>query len=494
MALTNLAQIKGGLQLRTDVNALQTSYDGAKVTTTVVKTAAKGENAAVNYNANELLGVLKASVDSITGTGGSGTSLSTLDTAIKALQDKTIKDVVKYTFSAAYTAPATGTAASVDDYAVNASTLTTTTVPGFDNTVALKVYNVDNTSVLDATGAQLTFTPSTGKFSGVPSVLDVSASKAKTDGTMVYAPLNKTFSFKVFPVGTWKFSELPTDAMLDNDEMQLIAYDQAINKIVVELASDKDLMDSIKALVGTTAVQTQITTITDALKAKLQTNIDKKVDKDAIVKAVSTDSTTASDTNVPSDKAVGTYVTNSIDTVKNTLSTVDTNLAERISAVEKMVAPIDEKFAIDATATAAAPKTTFALTQKPNDVLVKAIINHMVYVEGEDFTVARDTKTVTWTLTAAHQGFDITNDLTDAVRFTYQTGEAVANTSTVTILHQDAIPTTGTFKVGDMVYRTTPVSTKNVGWICSAAGTPGTWMEFGVTDFAHTIYVTESGS
>lgn len=43
-----------------------------------------------------------------------------------------------------------------------------------------------------------------------------------------------------------------------------------------------------------------------------------------------------------------------------------------------------------------------------------------------------------------------------------------------------------------MVYKTSPVTGGNIGWVCTEAGTPGTWMEIGVADFAHTIYVTET--
>ena len=42
-----------------------------------------------------------------------------------------------------------------------------------------------------------------------------------------------------------------------------------------------------------------------------------------------------------------------------------------------------------------------------------------------------------------------------------------------------AAPTTGTWVLGDMVYNTAPTSGGYVGWICTAAGTPGTWRTFG---------------
>jgi len=46
-----------------------------------------------------------------------------------------------------------------------------------------------------------------------------------------------------------------------------------------------------------------------------------------------------------------------------------------------------------------------------------------------------------------------------------------------TIKFGTAAPTTGTYKVGDIVINTTPVSGSAFAWSCSAAGTPGTWIE-----------------
>jgi hypothetical protein len=40
-------------------------------------------------------------------------------------------------------------------------------------------------------------------------------------------------------------------------------------------------------------------------------------------------------------------------------------------------------------------------------------------------------------------------------------------------------PTTGTWVVGDIVYNSAPTAGGFVGWICTTAGTPGTWKTFG---------------
>jgi hypothetical protein len=43
-----------------------------------------------------------------------------------------------------------------------------------------------------------------------------------------------------------------------------------------------------------------------------------------------------------------------------------------------------------------------------------------------------------------------------------------------------AAPVSGAHIVGDIVYSTTPAATGYIGWVCTVAGTPGTWQLFGV--------------
>ena len=42
-----------------------------------------------------------------------------------------------------------------------------------------------------------------------------------------------------------------------------------------------------------------------------------------------------------------------------------------------------------------------------------------------------------------------------------------------------ASPTNGTFVLGDIVYSRTPAASGNIGWVCTVAGSPGTWKTFG---------------
>lgn len=46
-----------------------------------------------------------------------------------------------------------------------------------------------------------------------------------------------------------------------------------------------------------------------------------------------------------------------------------------------------------------------------------------------------------------------------------------------TVKFGSAAPTTGTYKVGDIVINNTPVAGAAFAWSCSVAGTPGTWIE-----------------
>lgn len=43
-----------------------------------------------------------------------------------------------------------------------------------------------------------------------------------------------------------------------------------------------------------------------------------------------------------------------------------------------------------------------------------------------------------------------------------------------------AAPVSGTYEVGDIVYNSAPTSGGYIGWVCTVAGTPGTWNTFGL--------------
>ena len=47
-----------------------------------------------------------------------------------------------------------------------------------------------------------------------------------------------------------------------------------------------------------------------------------------------------------------------------------------------------------------------------------------------------------------------------------------------------AAPTTGTWADGDICFMTAPTATGVPGWVCTTAGSPGTWTEMTVLDHA----------
>jgi hypothetical protein len=67
----------------------------------------------------------------------------------------------------------------------------------------------------------------------------------------------------------------------------------------------------------------------------------------------------------------------------------------------------------------------------------------------------------------------------------FQNGYAVKNSGTaysssLVRLLGTAAPVSGTYQQGDIVYNSAPVSTGYIGWVCTVAGTPGTWKTFGL--------------
>lgn len=60
------------------------------------------------------------------------------------------------------------------------------------------------------------------------------------------------------------------------------------------------------------------------------------------------------------------------------------------------------------------------------------------------------------------------------------TNKFFAGQGDLSIAYASAVPDTGTWKVGDIVYNTNPSSGGVLGWSCVTSGTPGTWMPFGV--------------
>lgn len=473
--LIHLAQIKGGKQLRTDIDALQASYDAYKVLTDIAK------DGGGNYNVNEMLVALKASITALEGSLGSGGSVDDkIDAATADLQgkidlinNKAIKDRVKLT-AVLKSTPAVSLVINGD---------VGTLVPNIDTVQKYVIYDaVTNRAIQNETGGALLYDFATSQVVGTPSKADP-ADKDPMDG-VTYIPLVDDVNVKLFPVGEFTFSQLSPDYLLDNEELNLVAYDNAIDRIVVDLAQDQELIDSIKALVGTETVQNQIKLITDALAVRIAANeadLATLKGTDAEPGSVAHSVKTAQDalqanidaeavTRAEADTALGARI-DAIEGAVGGGGSVDTKIAEAIAAEAALREAADTALqgAIDAeklraeTAEGAISDTveanrktahnanldrvhdialinakrkvrdkmvgvvdsqvSFPLTESPDTELVLARINGVEYVEGDEFTVDRAQKTVTWTATAANEGFDIQS--TFKVEFRYQVVDAV---------------------------------------------------------------------
>lgn len=248
-----LSQIQGGVELRADVDTLKTSYDAAKVITTT----SKGEDGGT-YNADELLTKIQTDITSL----DSKTQQAIKD-AVDAVKNKVVKDVVRIQVEATYSA-----GDGEGSYNVQLPEDFDTKVPSANKETPVPVYELDNTAVIDETGNQITINLTDGTLSGYPCEVDEAASAG---GTTVYKKRTESFDIKFFPVGTFTLDTLSEDYMLDNQELQLLSYDQAINKIITNLAQDQSLIDKISKLVGEEAVAEQIAEKTAELQSQIDT-------------------------------------------------------------------------------------------------------------------------------------------------------------------------------------------------------------------------------
>jgi hypothetical protein len=81
------------------------------------------------------------------------------------------------------------------------------------------------------------------------------------------------------------------------------------------------------------------------------------------------------------------------------------------------------------------------------------------------------------------KGFDVGDPILDDIVFEGNIGTMAdmegGNYFPHKLLYNSAAPSTGTYIVGDIYYNTTPSAGGNIGWVCTTAGSPGTWKTFG---------------
>lgn len=261
--LIHLSQIKGGVKLFEDVESVLTSYNAYKVLTDI----SKGDGG--NYNVNELLAALKVTQDLLTSDESTDGSIdykikaakTDVDGKLNEILNKPVKDRVRIQGSRT-----SGDIVIDGDYE--------SLVPNIDKLTKYAVYTLDNMPLQKEDGTPLKYDFTTNAFDGTPSIADP-ADKNSGDGVN-YLPIDGDFSFKVFPIGTFTFATLPEDYLLDNDELTAANYQEAIDKIVVDLAQNAELIEAVKELVGSQAVQDQISAVVDALRVELASTTNGK--------------------------------------------------------------------------------------------------------------------------------------------------------------------------------------------------------------------------
>lgn len=196
------------------------SYDAEKVQTKVSKPEGKGV-----YNVEELFS--KTAED-----------IETVKRHLDDFKGKKLKSMVRLELQIA------------DGKAVIPTDLATK-IPEIDLAIKLPACALDNTLIVDEKGTQLMVDLKTGELSGTPSVKDKDAAG---EGKTVYKPLAVT-SFKVFPTGTWTLETVPTEDLLNKDEILALAYGSAVGKIIEGITTDKTVIESIKEAVGPEVIE-----------------------------------------------------------------------------------------------------------------------------------------------------------------------------------------------------------------------------------------------
>lgn len=186
------------------------------------------------------------------------------------------------------------------------------------------------------------------------------ASYTYTDEQINYIKISRKKSdslpagFKFYPIETIKFGDLDTNYLLDNEELNTIYYQNAIDKLQTQLSKNTDVIQQIVNTVADSSVQQALQVLTDELNHRLS-KIESKV---------------------------------------STLNSTTTDIFEPKSA-----------------------QTVFSLSKVPTESSVNCYINGIKYQENTYFIIDRSTiasdgnqgfiPTLTWTFTKSNNGFDL---------------------------------------------------------------------------------------
>lgn len=494
--LINLSQIQDGKLLLSQLTALQESYDAYKVITQIAKEDGEG-----TYNVEELLGALKTIIDEQLGDGEGSVDAriqaakEELEVLIDAINSKEMKDRVKVTGTVT---PAGDVA--VDEYTVNELDESLSYNLYYENNKPVRDSEGKNVTYSFATGEasgaphERTVTKKeleteetvsvqddkkTFRTSNINIVKDTVIVKDSSTGDVIseeeftvnnvsgkitfkqerdenidisykyevseleFVPIANSAKIKMFPIGTYTFATLSTDYLLDNNEMNLIAYSEVIDEIVLGLSSNSELINHIIEIVGNEAVQAQLDEMTAALEASIQAAIDRidiidgddetegsfrKLIKDTAftldekidlsVSALEEAIINAQTALEESLDAAKLEINERIDEVQSGLEEtielnkiaaekadvdrqndiLDTN--KRIDEIEAVSEVMDEFIAED-------EQVNFLLSGIPSEKKIVMVVNGVRYKEIDCFTVNREAKVITWTFAAEEGGFDM---------------------------------------------------------------------------------------
>lgn len=305
--------------------ATANQVDAGKVLTDIQK---PGENAGF-YNVNESLAQLAKDIQKETD------ARKDVNKDFEKLKQHKIKDMVRLQLDLSY-----NNADLPDDLDI--------LVPGLDKTKPLPVYKTDNSILYDEEGNQLTIDMNSGALSGKPCVLDEDATAKAKDGKNIYKEADIT-TVKIFPIGEWSLGTLPAEALLDNDELQVIAYKDIMNKLVVDLARDENILTAVQERISSKAIDDAIAgkadvtdlfaTTADGKKVPLFRQMSDKIQLIDLDKELSDDVATFLKTTATVDKLSKNYDAKLVTTAITKADTTPYNIEE---LAEKMMKDIDD--------------------------------------------------------------------------------------------------------------------------------------------------------
>lgn len=448
--MINLAQIKGGLELKNALEVLKKSYPASNVTTTDVKSvtykkAAEGEKSdeegflldeegkrvvesQETYTAQELLTKLNTSMEELTGGSGKGSIDSRIQDAVKTITDREVFDYVRlWIKDYDVTKPldliqltngvseevVKGNVSNVPTD-LSAVTLKQEDLAKMSLGVPFVVYTKEGEPVLDADKKNVTVT-FTSDGEGETAV--IKASFSATPYEYVTETKVTNVSDEEVTVGADKktlalankYVDTSTVVIVDANGATISRRNYFVNSLagVVEFRREHEENEQFKVTYSFhkyEEVKTEFATKTDAwfklypiekttfgsLKSDYMVD-NVEINNIQISNAVSElEKKLAEETDIV-EQIIATVADVSI---QNALKAITASLEERLEKVEKAI-KVMSSFVTDVFDAPAEGTVDFSLSAVPTAKKVELFINGVRYREGDAFTVDRDTVATT---------------------------------------------------------------------------------------------------